>query len=38
MYLLISFSKPTPPKNQQLNILIGNSKQQVDDFVEELTF
>ena len=26
------------PTNRQLNILIGNSKQWVDDFVGELTF
>ena len=37
-YLLISFRKSTPPQNRQLNILIGNSKQQVVDFVGELTF
>jgi len=38
MYLLISFRMSTPPQNRQLNILIGNSKQYVDDFVGELTF
>ena len=38
MNLLIRFRKSTPPQNRQLNVLIGNSKQQVDDFVGELTF
>ena len=38
MYLLISFRKSTPPQNRQLNILIGNSKRSVDEFVGELTF
>jgi hypothetical protein len=38
MYILISFRKSTPQQNRQLNILIGNSKQQVDDLVGELTF
>ena len=27
MYLSIRFTKPTPPQNRQLNILISNSKQ-----------
>ena len=30
--------KSTPPQNLQLNTLISVSKQQVDDFVGELTF
>ena len=38
MYVLNSFTKSTPPKNRQLNILICNSKQRVEDFVGELTF
>ena len=32
------FRKSTPPQNSQLNISISNSKQQVDDFVNESTF
>ena len=28
----------TPPENRQLNILIGNGKQEVDDFVGGLAF
>ena len=32
------FGKSTPPQNRQLNILISNSKQQVDDVVGEVTF
>ena len=35
--LSISFRKSTPPQNRQLEFLISNSKQQVDDFVGELT-
>ena len=38
MYLLISLRKSTPPQKYQLNILISNIKQQVDNFVGELTF
>ena len=43
----MSFRKSTPPQHRQLNIfisnienniLISNRKQQVDDFVRELTF
>ena len=32
------FQNSTPPQNRQLIVLIGNSKQYVDDFVGELTF
>ena len=38
LYLLISSRKSTPPQSRQLNILISNSKEQVDDFAGELTF
>ena len=31
------FEKVNSPKNRQLDILIGNSEQQVDDFMGELT-
>ena len=37
MYLSFSFRKSTPPQNRQLIILIGNSKQQVGNFVGEST-
>ena len=30
--------KIPPPQNRQLLVLISNKKQQVDDFVKELTF
>ena len=33
MYLLVSFTKLTPPKNYKPNASIGNDKQQVEDFV-----
>jgi len=33
MKLLISFRESTPPQDRQLNILIGDSKQKVDDVV-----
>ena len=36
MYLFIIFGKSTPQRNRQLNIVIRNSKQQVDDFVGQL--
>jgi hypothetical protein len=32
------FGKSTPPQNRQLIVFTGNSKQQVDDFMGELTF
>jgi hypothetical protein len=38
VYLSTSFLKPTRPQNRQLNILIGKSKEQVDDSLGELTF
>ena len=38
IYLLISFRKSIPAQNRQLNVLISKSKQEVDDFVGELTF
>ena len=38
MYVLISLGKSTPPQDCQLNISNSNCKQQVDDFVGELTF
>ena len=38
MYLLISFRKSNPPQNRRFNILISNSKHEVDDFVGALTF
>ena len=37
MFLLISIIKSTFLQNRQHDILISNSKQDVDDFVEELT-
>ena len=37
MHSLITFRKSTPQQNRQINISISNSKQQVDDFVRELT-
>ena len=36
--LLFGFAKSAPPMNRQLNVLIRNSKQQVDELVGELTF
>ena len=33
MYSSIRFRKSTSPQNRLLNILIGNRKQEVDDFV-----
>ena len=33
----VNFRKSTPPQKRQLIVLIGNGKQQVDDFVAELT-
>ena len=36
-YWSISLRKSTPPQNCQLDILIGHSKQYLDDFVRELT-
>ena len=38
MYELNVFRKSTLPQNRLLIVSIGNSKQQVDDFVGELTF
>ena len=38
MYSLIGFRKSTSTQNRTLDILISNSKQQIDDFVGELTF
>ena len=38
MCLLISFRKSTPPQNLQQDLLGSSSKQQVHDFVAELTF
>jgi len=38
MYLFISFGESTPLQNRQFNILIGYGKQQVGDFVGQLTF
>jgi hypothetical protein len=38
MYLSISFGKPTPPQDRQLDILFGNSEQLVDNLMEKLTF
>ena len=32
-YSSISIRKSTPPQNRRLNISIGSSKQNVDDFV-----
>ena len=37
MHISINFSESTLPQNRQLDIFISNSKQQVDDFVWELT-
>ena len=36
--LRLSLKKSTLPQNRQLDISISNSKQEVDDFVGELTF
>ena len=36
LYQLNGFRKSTPSQNHQLVVLISNSKQYVDDFVEEL--
>ena len=36
--LSISSRKSTPPQNRQLNVLISNSKQQVDNFVGGVDF
>ena len=38
MHLSISFRKSNPPQNRQLDSLISINRQQVDGFVEELTF
>ena len=38
LYSSISFRKSIPPQNRQLNVPISDSKQQVDDFVGDLTF
>ena len=35
---LISLKVSTPAQNRQLNIFVSHSKQQVNDFVGELTF
>ena len=36
--IMIGFRESTSPHNRQLSISIGVSRQQLDDFVEELTF
>jgi len=38
MYLFIGFRESTPPQDRQLNILISNSKREVDDLVGDLAF
>ena len=38
MYLLISFRKSTPLQKRPLNVLISNSKKQVDDLVGGMPF
>ena len=38
VYELISVRESTPPQNRDFNILIGNSKHQVDDLEGMLTF
>ena len=38
MHLFISFKTSTSSQKRQLNILMSNSKHQVDDFVVFLTF
>ena len=38
MHSFIGFRKSTPPQHRQLNILVGNSRQYVDDFMGVLTF
>ena len=35
---MVSKSQPTPPQNRRLIVSVGNIKQEVDNFVGELTF
>ena len=37
-HLSIRSRKSTPPQNRQLDMFISDGKQQVDDFMGELTF
>ena len=38
VHLFISFRRSIPQQHRQINILISNSRQQLDDFVGDLTF